>query len=203
MEKNKRALMREERIQQILDVTQQLVLKEGFGANLMSRIAKECGISRQRLYCYYDNLNAILAELHDLCVKRLAENFTAKVTLGVMDENVVEEMSEKSIPLHFELNDDVLFLSAYEIYAQRNDIIKTEGGLKHIPVLYDTIRRGQEKGEIRTDFTAEQLSYLVGQLVYAYCFKAMVMRDDSYGGLLLDERVVSEVQKMIQSLLRG
>ena len=58
---SKRAAMRKERTQQILDVTQQLVLKEGFGANLMSRIAKECGISRQLLYCYYDNLNAILA----------------------------------------------------------------------------------------------------------------------------------------------
>lgn len=196
---SKRAAMRKERTQQILDVTQRLVLKEGFGANLMSRIAKECGISRQRLYSYYDNLNAILAELHDLCVKRLARNFSAEST-GEMKDGIMPD----KIPLfHFELNDDVLFLSAYEIYAQKNETIKTEGKVGDIPILYDMIRAGQEKGKIRTDFTAEQLSYLVGQLVYAYCFKAMVMQNDSYGGLLLDERVALEIRKMIQSLLQG
>lgn len=195
----KRAMMRKERTEQILDVTQRLVLKEGFGANLMSRIAKECGISRQRLYSYYDNLNAILAELHDLCVKRLAENFSTESAVEIQDGIMSDE-----VPLfHFELNDDVLFLSAYEIYAQKNETIKTEGSSSDIPILYDMIRAGQEKGKIRTDFTAEQLAYLVGQLLYAYCFKAMVMKNDSYGGLLLDERVMLEVRKMIQSLLRG
>ena len=101
------------------------------------------------------------------------------------------------------MNDDVLFLSAYEVYAQKNETIQTEGKQESIPVLCEMIREGQEKGIIRTDFTAEQLSYLVGQLLYAYSFKAMVMRNDSYGGLLLDERVMREVRKMIQSLLRG
>ena len=196
---SKRAAMRKERTQQILDVTQQLVLKEGFGANLMSRIAKECGISRQRLYCYYDNLNAILAELHDLCVKRLAENFSAGAIARAQDGLLSEDASL----FYFELNDDVLFLSAYEVYAQKNETIQTEGKQESIPVLCEMIREGQEKGIIRTDFTAEQLSYLVGQLLYAYSFKAMVMRNDSYGGLLLDERVMREVRKMIQSLLRG
>lgn len=196
---SKRAAMRKERTQQILDVTQQLVLKEGFGANLMSRIAKECGISRQRLYCYYDNLNAILAELHDLCVKRLAENCSAGAIAGAQDGLLSEDASL----FYFELNDDVLFLSAYEVYAQKNETIQTEGKQESIPVLCEMIREGQEKGIIRTDFTAEQLSYLVGQLLYAYSFKAMVMRNDSYGGLLLDERVMREVRKMIQSLLRG
>lgn len=196
---SKRAAMRKERTQQILDVTQQLVLKEGFGANLMSRIARECGISRQRLYCYYDNLNAILAELHDLCVKRLAENFSAGAIAGAQDGLLSEDASL----FYFELNDDVLFLSAYEVYAQKNETIQTEGKQESIPVLCDIIREGQKNGIIRTDFTAEQLSYLVGQLLYAYSFKAMVMRNDSYGGLLLDERVMREVRKMIQSLLRG
>lgn len=195
----RRAKMREERIKQILDITQKLVLKEGFGANLMSEIAKECGISRQRLYSYYENLNAILADLHDVCVKRLADNFSSKANRKLKKNIKLDNFFD----FYFELNDDVLFLSAYEIYAQKNEIIKTSGSIDNIPVLYDMILKGQEEGKIRKDFTAKELAYLVGQLIYSYCFRAMVMQDGEYGKLLFDKRIEKEIKKMINSLLKG
>lgn len=199
MENNgKRKEMREKRKNQILDVTQKLVLKEGFGANLMSEIAKECGISRQRLYSYYDNLNAILADLHDLCLERLAKFYTTKSIFGLNDDILGEKMPK----FNFETNDDMLFLTAYEIYALKNETIKSDNNHENITSLYDLIKKGQENGKIRNDFSCEQLTYIVGQLFYTYYFKVMTMQNDSYGKLLTDKRVTKQIWKMIQSFLK-
>lgn len=198
-ETNQRAKMREERIRQIQDVTKQLVLKESFGANLMSRIAKECGISRQRLYCYYDSQEAILSDIHDSCVHRLADTF-ASVSFPEepKDINFLD-----MLPRAFASNDDFMFLAIYEVYRKKNGLPYSEGPLDNTPVFQEMLERAQKAGLVRKDFSAAQLDFLTGQLLYAFYFKAMMLQDLPEGKLLLDDRVVTEYGRFIQSFLSG
>lgn len=190
-----RAQMREERIRQIQDVTKHLVLKEGFGANLMSRIAKECGISRQRLYCYYDNQEAILSDIHDSCIHRLADSFSSVP----MPENPTD--FQDMLPRTFASNDDFMFLAIYEVYLKKNNLPYSQAPTGNAAVLQKMLERAQEAGVVRRDFSAQQLNYIIVQLLYAFYFKAMMLQDSPEGKLLLDDRVVMEYGRFIQSFL--
>lgn len=198
-QKNQRAQMREERIRQIQDVTKQLVLKEGFGASLMSRIARECGISRQRLYCYYDSQEAILSDIHDQSVRRLADAYSS-ISLP---ENPANTDFLNMLPRTFASNDDFMFLAIYEVYLKKNGLPPSQDPLSGSFVFRETLEKAQNAGYVRRDFSAQQLDYIMGQLMYAFYFKAMMLQDTPEGKLLLDDRVVTEFGKFIQAFLKG
>ena len=54
---NKFEQQRAERTQKILTEAKKLILSRGISDGLMSEIAARAGISRQRLYAYYQNID--------------------------------------------------------------------------------------------------------------------------------------------------
>lgn len=60
---NKYQAIHTERKDNILAEAKKLILERGISDRLMSEIALRAGISRQRLYLYYSNIDEILSDL--------------------------------------------------------------------------------------------------------------------------------------------
>jgi AcrR family transcriptional regulator len=88
--------IREDKRKQIMEVALRLFAMEGYHATPISRIAAEAGISKGLMYNYFESKEALMFNILEMGMKRLAELFDPNKD-GVLTEDEFEYLVEKSI----------------------------------------------------------------------------------------------------------
>lgn len=69
----------EQRREQLLDITGEIVLGEGFGGVSIDRVAREAGIARTVVYAQFDNIDGLFAALLERTERQALEQIRAVV----------------------------------------------------------------------------------------------------------------------------
>lgn len=157
-----RRLPSDERKNQVVEVTLQLVARYGVQGTTLHRIAREIGVTHPALYAHFENRREILLAALDVLFNRILQGhqvFTQK--------NAVERLRAISMH-HTELvasADDSFVAPLFEFLAASPD----EGLREELAIreqvlnrdLADIIREGQQQGTIRPDVDPDQTAWLI------------------------------------------
>jgi len=194
-----RAQMREERIRMILDITKQMVLIHGIGANLMSEIAAQCGISRQRLYKYFSNAEEAIKALAVRSIEEINSYLDEKLlfcTAIPSEQEAFRQYITAKIQVicnaPAKIHDDILYITLFDAYMTKNkpDFRRDQQGaiVNMTDMLMDQIlMKGQEKGIFRKDISSRPLMYWMNQTILSYAYRYVLTKTDSKAGLLNNE----------------
>lgn len=197
---NKLEQKRAERKQRILSEAKKLFLERGISDGLMSEIALRAGISRQRLYVYYNNLDEILS---DLVAEVVAHSYLARIADAPecdSPDNIIRYSILSFKNLSEEVHDDLLFLTLYSVYATTNN----KKGRTYAPFLLfeKQIRAGQESGLFRRDKPLEELTAAVSHILSSYTFYCETLPHKGRDQMLSDE-LLSRLADMVIFYLKN
>ena len=198
---NKLEEKRAERKKIILQEAKKIILKRGINDALMTDIATASGISRQRLYVYYSNIDEIIYDImEDICTNsyltRLAET-KQESPLTVIKYSIwfFKDLSE-------EAHDDLLFLNLYGVYCATNSDKAKESFHPNLLLFEKQIREGQQQGLFRNDVSVEELSQAVTVYLTGYLYRCESLSDDDRNRMLDEEHLVY-LADMILDYLTG
>lgn len=151
----------------ILEASKELALEEGFSSVTMAEIAAKAGISRQRLYSYFANLDEIYYEIQILDMKGLVAFMQSE--LNIPNESPKEKLALliNKIFDYGELHpEDFIFTNGFDAYylsrrvspSLRTRYFHTYGNQDLTSSLNAIIRDGQTKGQFRLGFEASTAS---------------------------------------------
>lgn len=198
---NKLEEKRLSRKNKILTEAKKLILERGINEWLMSEIAKASGISRQRLYVYYSNIDEIL---YDIMEKICTDSFLDRLTKTTVDDPVaVIKYAILSFPsLSDDAHDDLLFLSLYDVYAATHINSERKVYKAGIFLFEKQIADGQNRGQFRRDQTVAELSSTVTILLTGYLYRLETLSKESRAKMLSEE-LLTQIADMILSYLQG
>ena len=132
----------------ILGAAMQIVMEEGVAGLSMSAIAERAGVSRQTLYSYYPDVEAVLAGVVAMgdegdaeLIERLQDENDARLALGsFVDAMVATAASGHPSPTALTVALPVTLRRALAEHAQQTERLVVE-----------LLRRGQEDGSFRAD----------------------------------------------------
>lgn len=188
------------RKQRILSEAKKLFLERGISDGLMSEIALRSGISRQRLYVYYNNLDEILS---DLVADVVAHSYLARIAAAPetdSPETIIRYSILSFKNLSEEVHDDLLFLSLYAVYSSTNH--KTGGPHASILLFEKQITAGRERGIFRTDKPIGELTAAVSHLLAGYSFYSETLSPEGRAQML-GEELLGRLADMILAYLRN
>lgn len=197
---NKLEQKRAERKQRILFEAKKLFLERGISDGLMSEIAMRSGISRQRLYVYYNNLDEILS---DLVADVVAHSYLARIADAPdcdSPDNIIRYSILSFKNLSEEVHDDLLFLTLYSVYATTNN--KKGKAYAPFPLFEKQIRAGQESGLFRRDKPLEELTAVLSHILAGYTFYCETLSREGRDQMLSDE-LLSRLADMVISYLKN
>lgn len=199
---NKLEQKRAERKQKILSETKKLILERGISDGLMSEIAPRAGISRQRLYVYYKNIDEIL---YDIMENVLENSYLARIAdapeIGT-PETIIRYSILTFKDLSDEVHDDLLFLSLYAVYRATN---KKAGGrypAAQVLLFEKQIRQGRQSGVFRTDKSLEELTAGVSHILAAYTSYSETLSLESRDQMLSEE-LLNRLADMVLAYLKN
>jgi len=202
---NKLVKMRAARQQIILAAAKQVVLENGISERNWSEIAARSDISRQRLYSYYSNIDELLGELHTTILVQLAN-----ATRELAKDELSPQLSIRRILDSFEqyvekYHDDLIFLTMYDAYATANmpslDRFKKLSSIGGFNFFLESIQRGQAAGIFRTDYSGQELDYIITQIVAAVWFRFVMISTDKKSALLFDKKVTKHLYGSVFNFL--
>jgi TetR/AcrR family fatty acid metabolism transcriptional regulator len=135
----------------IYDAAIDLMDRKGFENITIADISKEAGVSVGAFYHYFNSKDDILAEIF----QRADEYFSTEVVSGLKKKSTPEQIVE-----YFDHYARFNVASGVELTQQLfNPKIKffIQEGRPMLTLLQDLVSRGQEKGEIRADASAEEI----------------------------------------------
>jgi AcrR family transcriptional regulator len=158
----RRRLGRDERRQQIIDVTLESVAECGVRGTTLSRIAAGVGVTTPALYAHFPNRKEILLAALDV----LFEHRTAihRQTISGTAVERLREIARSHAQLVVGPNErSVLELFEF-IAAPPEEGLRETLGAKHLLLvkdIADLVREGQREGSIRTDVDPEQTAWMI------------------------------------------
>lgn len=199
---NKLEQKRAERKERILSEAKKLILERGISDGLMSELAVRAGISRKRLYDYYNNINEVLG---DLMENVLEKSYLARIA-ATPDVDTPDNFIRYSI-LAFryvstDVHDDLLFLSLYGVYRSTNKQAKVEHKPAQFLLYEKQIRAGQEMGIFRTDKSLQELTAIVSHLLAGYTYHSETL-SDSGRMQMLSEELLNRLADMVLAYLKN
>jgi AcrR family transcriptional regulator len=145
----------------ILSSAKNLLLEKGFGGVTMDEVAKNAGISRQRLYCYYHNLDEIAYRIQTgdmkLFIAYVKDSLAS--TKGADPKIRIERFLRSLFAYERQQSEDFLFTSDFDTYyrhnhvdeALRKEYAKTYDDLSFVAAMVSFFEEGQKMGEFRQD----------------------------------------------------
>ncbi len=128
-----------------------LMDRKGFENITVADISKEAGVSVGAFYHYFSSKDDILAEIF----RRADEYFSTKVVPGLEKKTAPEQIVEYfDHYARFNMTSGVELTQ--QIFSPKIKFFIKEGR-PMLTMLHDLVRRGQEKGEIRTDISPEEI----------------------------------------------
>ncbi len=152
----------DERKQQIIDATLELVATSGVGGTSLSRIASAVGVTTPALYAHFSGRKDILLASLEVLVQRR----TALHRLAAQG-NALERLREIG-HRHSDLiasDNDTSVIALFEfIAASPNEGLRETLGERHLLLVDDiaeVVRQGQAEGTVRPEADAEQVAWMI------------------------------------------
>lgn len=163
----KRQLQAKETRQKIYDVAIRLIEQKGFQNITIAEICKEANVSIGSFYNYFQSKNSILDEIFKVADDFFLNTVAKDLTEATTRENIIKYFHYYAF---FNTERGIDFIK--QLYTVKNNLFATKG--RHMQaVLREVIMNGQEKGEITTDMSADEIvDYLfiaVRGGVYHWC----------------------------------
>lgn len=197
---NKLEQKRAARKEKILTEAKRLVLERGISEGLMSELAVRAGISRQRLYDYYKNIDEVVSDIvHNVLEKSYLARIAAAPETD-SSETIIRYSILSFKDLSEEVHDDLLFLSLYAVYSSTNH--KTGGPHASILLFEKQITAGRERGIFRTDKPIGELTAAVSHLLAGYSFYSETLSPEGRAQML-GEELLGRLADMILAYLRN
>ena len=156
-----RRYTRDERRQQIIDTTLNLVAESGVTGATLSRIASAVGVTTPALYAHFANRKDILLASIEVLVQRRTE-MHRRATHG----NALERLREVGLA-HSELvaSDDKSVIALFEfIAASPHEGLRETLGDRHLLLveeIAEIVREGQREGTIRREIDPQQVGWMI------------------------------------------
>lgn len=158
----RRRLSREERRQQIIDVTLDSIARNGVRGTTLSRIAAGVGVTTPALYAHFANRKEILlAALEVLFEYRTA--FHRQASQGTAVDRL-KEIAHRHTLLAASPDDRSMFALFEFIAAPPEEGLRETLGAKHLLLVQDIaeiVREGQREGTVRADTDPEQTAWMI------------------------------------------
>jgi AcrR family transcriptional regulator len=157
-----RRLSRQQRREQIIDVTLASVAQNGVKGTTLSRIAAGVGVTTPALYAHFENRREILLAALDVLFEHrtLPHRFPAEGNalerlrgIGHRHTQLVSSEDDRSVVALFEF-----------IAAPPEEGLREALGEKHLTLVHDIanmVRDGQEEGSIREDADPDQTAWMI------------------------------------------
>jgi AcrR family transcriptional regulator len=159
---NGRRLSGDERRQQIIDATLDLIAKSGVTGTTLSRIASKVGVTTPALYAHFACRREILLASLEILVQRR----TALHKLAVHG-NAIERLRDIGLR-HSELvasDNDTSVIALFEfIAASPNEDLRETLGDRHLLIVDDiaqVVREGQAEGTILPEADPDQVAWMI------------------------------------------
>ncbi len=194
--------MRQMRKEKILTEAKKLVLEQGIFDGAMSELAVRAGISRQRLYNYYKNIDEVLSGIMEELVEKSYLARIADAAEVDTPENLIRYAILAFKNLSPEVHEDLLFMNLYSVYLATNQKERQGRGEGRILLFEKQIARGQQEGVFRRDKEMEELTATVSFLLAAYTFHCETLSKEGQGKMLSEE-MLHRLADMVLGYLKG
>ena len=198
---NKFEQQRAERNQKILTEAKKLILSHGIYDGLMSELAVKAGISRQRLYAYYSNVDEVLNGIMEGVIERSYLARIADAPEADSPDGIIRYSILAFSRLSEEAHEDLLFLSLHGVYCATNPHARGEAQGR-IMLFEKQIRAGQESGLFRTDKPLEELTTAVTHILAGYTTYSETLSDEGKAMMLSDE-LLNRLADMVLAYLKN
>jgi AcrR family transcriptional regulator len=160
----------------ILSSAKTLLLKEGFAAVTVEAVAKRAGISRQRLYCYYPSLDAILYRIQIEDMKAFIA-YVSQALAAAQGPSVsarLQDFLNRLFAYEAAQQDDFLFTYEFDAYylhrsaldaALREEYASTYQDLSFVSAMAAFFEEGRQRGEFRRDLDPQAATSFWANLV--------------------------------------
>ncbi len=199
---NKLEQKRADRKERIISEAKKLILQRGISDGLMSEIAPLAGISRQRLYVYYKNIDEILADIMESIVENSCLVRIADAPEYDTPENIIRYSILAFKDLSEEVHDDLLFLLLYNVYCATNKKACPRHNHPQVLLFEKQILQGQKEGVFRTDKSLHELTAAVSHLLAGYTSYSETLSEQSRAQMLSDE-LLHLLADMVLNYLRS
>jgi AcrR family transcriptional regulator len=158
----KRRLTREQRREQIIEVTLRSIAENGVRGTTLSRIAAEVGVTTPALYAHFTNRKEILlAALDALFEHRTLPHRNLTEQTGI---ERLRQIGRRHTQLMQSADDQSVFALFEFIAAPPEEGLRETLGEKHVFLardIADIVRQGQADGSIRPDADPEQVAWMI------------------------------------------
>ena len=197
---NKLEQKRIERKKIIIREAKKLILERGISDGLMSELAVRSGISRQRLYVYYENIDDVLYDIMESVYEH--SHFDHLQTVDCSTPDMVIRYSILMFPkISEEAHDDLLFLSLYGVYLATNKKEGVKRNTRRIILFEKQIREGQKQGLFRADHPLEYLSAVITNMLTGFLYHSETLPAEGRN-TMLDEEVLGCLADMVLGYLK-
>ena len=197
-DRNKYQIQSEERRQNILNTAKRLFLRRDMTTVSMSDIARECGISRQTLYKYFDGIDAIIFEIET----RIMYRFTLLHAHGISD------LIDQFFDFYRQYPDDFLFVCLFDLYVHTHPIDPRlmEQYRRTIHQYLPDLTRGlPESDGAAVDGIPLRKYYIVAaHTAWGLMSRMAILQQDYAGGYEISETESRQIlKKMLRNLFPG
>jgi len=176
--------------QKIYNVAIELIEKKGFENITVAEICKTAKVSVGSFYNYFETKHAILEE-----VFKIADEFFLEVVANNLYQETTREKIIEYFRYYADFNNDRGLDFIKQLYTGKNNLFATKGRYMQT-VLQNIIEEGQNKKEITTEMTAEEIVDYLFIAVRGGIYN-WYLHDGSYD---LSEFTVKYVQRLIKSI---
>lgn len=153
--------LRSERRAGILHAARELFLKKDIFSTTMKDVSDAAGITRQTLYQYFDNMEAVIDGVREDIRTELFDKTVFEIPEDVPALAVVRGLLKATFGLKNTRSSELLFMNQYDIYFKmyrhNGDSISTYKRMFLLDPIVKSLRRGQQDGSVRVDISAEEM----------------------------------------------
>ena len=168
----------------------------------MTELAPLAGISRQRLYIYYKNIDEILYDLMENVLSHTSFIRSANTIQTDTPDQTIRRCILLFKDFSAEIHEDLLFLSLYAVYTATNKRIESKHEHTHILLFEEQICQGRNCGIFRTDKSIEELTAAVSHILAGYTFYCETLSREGRDQMLSDE-LLGRLADMVISYLKN
>lgn len=207
--------VRREQKEKICSAAKDMICKHGVANVTLVDLAKNTELSRQTLYKYYDNMDAIAFDIQKSVLLALQNIIDAPDGGTLSPLESIHNRLQSVLQFVEEHSEDILFVTAFDIhynYKQAN--LKSEELLEDYAGFFDKsgmfarfyreVAKGQASGEIRRDKSPDELCVVISNTFVAVCARLALFAKNQNSLSERDSRILKEeTLTMLTEYLHG
>lgn len=191
-----------ERKQQILETAKKLMQEKDLTAVTMSDISRACGISRQRLYQYFNSIDAIIFAIQDQIIRRL--HFKPQPTI----ESGVLELIDGLYGFYKANPDDFIFICQFDMYVHLHAVPEAllrqyrEMIEKMSPRLMELLT-DKLRAKMDDEIVTQHLFPVIIHMVFGFISRVAVLSETFEQGLVKEDESIRWLKNILLNYLKS